>query len=271
MTTFDEAQIEDDSRPDPAGTMPSGKMVGAVVAAIKILRYMARTREPLGVSRIAKETGLNTSTTFNILRTLMLYDFVQFEQLSKTYTLSLGILEVAQAAMAVGGDIGVVRPAMERIAQQYGVTVTLWQPAGQDRKILIMAAQPRNSMRIQMAVGQRLPLLIGSTGRLFAAFSSMTQEQIEAQFDAIRWNGPITFAEFMEQVADARNQGWAVDSGNFAQGTVLLSTPVLNTNGHAALAVTATMFTGQYEAERAKDIVSDLQAFSAQTARILQD
>lgn len=252
-----------------ADSMSSGKMVGAVAAAIKILRYMAAAREPLGVSRIAKETGLNTSTTFNILRTLMLYDFVQFDQLSKTYMLSLGILEIAQAAMAIGGDIGIVRPAMERIAQEHGVTVTLWQPVGKDRKILIMAAQPRNSMRIQMAVGQRLPLLIGSTGRIFAAFSDMPEEEIRRQFDAIRWNGPLTFAEFMEQVNETREQGWAIDAGNFAQGTVLLSTPVKDAEGHAALAVTANMFTGQYDPERAKDIVRDLQAFSVRAARAL--
>ncbi|WP_195759792.1 IclR family transcriptional regulator [Paracoccus sp. S-4012] len=249
--------------------MSSGKMVGAVVAAIKILQFMAAAREPLGVSRIAKETGLNTSTTFNILRTLMLYDFVQFEQLSKTYTLSLGILGIAQAAMSIGGDIGTVRPAMERLAQEHGVTVTLWQPTGRDRKILIMAAQPRSSMRIQMAVGQRLPLLIGATGRIFAAFSEMSVDEIRRQFEAIRWNGPLTFKEFMEQVAEAREQGWAEDAGNFAQGTVLLSTPILDQDGHAALAVTANMFAGQYDPERAKDIIRDLEGFSRQAARAL--
>lgn len=252
-----------------ADSMSSGKMVGAVVAAIKILRFMAAVREPLGVSHIAKETGLNTSTTFNILRTLMLYDFVQFEQLSKTYILSLGILEIAQAAMAIGGDIGVVRPAMEKIAQEHSVTVTLWQPTARDRKILIMTAQPRNPMRIQMAIGQRLPLLIGSTGRIFAAFSDMDEAEIKAQFDQIRWNGPISFADYMVQVHEAREKGWAMDTGNFAQGTVLVSTPIYAPDGHAALAVTATMFTGQYDPGRAVDIVHDLEAFSQQAARAL--
>lgn len=252
-----------------ADSMQSGKMVGAVVAAIKILRYMAAVREPLGVSRIAKETDLNTSTTFNILRTLMLSDFVQFEPLSKTYMLSLGILEIAQAAMAIGGDIGILRPAMERIAQEHSVTVTIWQPVSRNRKILIMTAQPRNSMRIQMAVGQRLPLLIGATGRLFAAFSDFDEAEIKTQFEAIRWNGPVAFDDYMAQVAKARADGWARDEGNFAQGTVLLSVPVLDHNGHAALAVTATMFAGQYDAARGQDIIRDLKAFATQAARAL--
>jgi DNA-binding IclR family transcriptional regulator len=249
--------------------MSSGKLVGAVDSAMKILRYLSTTREPQRVSHIAKDTDLNTSTTFNILRTLMLHDVVQFEPLSKTYTLSLGILDIAQGAMAIGGDIGTVRPAMERIAQDHGVTVTLWQPMGRDRKILIMTAQPRNAMRIQMAVGQRLPLLIGSTGRVFAAFSSMETSEIRQQFKAIRWNGPISFEEFMAQVADSREKGWAMDAGNFAQGTVLVSTPVLNDEGKAVLAVTANMFAGQYDPAKAEGIIRDLKLFSQQAARTL--
>src|SRR5690606_26368654 len=52
------------------GDVAPGKVVGAVAGAIKILRYLADSRVPLGVSRIAKDTKLNTSTSFNILRTL---------------------------------------------------------------------------------------------------------------------------------------------------------------------------------------------------------
>lgn len=257
--------------PELAEAMSSGKVVGAVVGAIKILRYLAREMEPMGVSRIAKETGLNTSTTFNTLRTLMLYDFVQFDQLSKTYSLSLGIMEIARAATAIGGDIGVVRPAMERIAQEHGVTVTLWQPIGKDRKVLIMSAQPHNAMRIQMAVGQRLPLLVGATGRLFAAFSALTEAEIRRQFEAIRWDQPLSYAEFKDQVSETREKGWALDAGNFAQGTVLVSTPVLDLNGHAALAVTANMFAGQYSPDRAEGIVRDLKHFSELAARTLPE
>lgn len=263
-TTTDQAS---GGEPEARG---AGKVVGAVVGAIKILRYLAAAGEPVGVSRIAKDTKLNTSTTFNILRTLMAHDFVQFEPLSKTYQLSLGIMEIARAATAVGGDISSVFPLMERIAQKHGVTVTLWQPVGKERKVLIMAAHTRNAMRIQMAVGQRLPLLLGATGRLFAAYSDMSKDEVKRQFSAIRWNGTLTFKDFMAQCAEAKARGYALDDGNFAVGTVLLSVPILDRDGHASMAVTANMFAGQYGPERAHGIVGDLQSFAEQVSRILQ-
>jgi DNA-binding IclR family transcriptional regulator len=247
----------------------SGKLVGAVAGAIKILRYLAEAREPVGVSRIAKETKLNTSTTFNILRTLMLDDFVQFDQLSKTYLLSLGIMDIAHGAAAISGDVGMILRMMERVANAHGVTVTLWQPVRRDRKVLIMAAHTRNAMRIQMTVGQRLPLLIGATGRIFAAFSDMSREELRRQFNAIRWDNPLTFEGFMAQVAETRETGWAIDEGNFFVGTVLVSTPIFDREGHATMAVTANMFAGQYNLARRDEIVRDLKSLSDQAARIV--
>jgi DNA-binding IclR family transcriptional regulator len=248
--------------------MASGKMVGAVVGAIKILRYLSEAQQAVGVSHIAKDTKLNTSTTFNILRTLAMHYFVQFDPMAKTYMLSLGIMEIAKGATMIGGDIGIVRPMMERIANDHGVTVTLWQPVGNNRKVLIMTAHTRNVMRIQMAVGQRLPLLVGATGRLFAAFGTATEEELREQFDAIRWERSFTFKEFMAQVADAREKGWALDDGYFAAGTVLMSTPILDRNGHAIMAVTANMFAGQYDPKRAEAIIRDLKILSDQVGRL---
>lgn len=250
-------------------TMSSGKVVGAVVNAIKILRYLSETEEPVGVSRIAKDTKLNTSTTFNILRTLAMHDFVRFDPVTKTYSLSLGIMEIAKGATALAGDLGAVQPLLQHVAQTHGVTITLWQPIGNNRKLLIMSAHARSTMRIQMAVGQRLPLYIGSTGRLFAAFSDASEARLKRDFKSIRWSTPLTFEQFMEDTREAKKTGWAIDRGNFASGTVLISVPVLDSEGHAAMAVTANMFAGQYSPEMADKIVADLKDFAAQVARIL--
>jgi DNA-binding IclR family transcriptional regulator len=259
-----------DAAPDIAGrTDAPGKVVGAVAGAIKILRYLSDTHSPVGVSKIAKETQLNTSTSFNILRTLAMNDFVDFDPLSKTYSLSLGIMEIAKGATALGGEFGLIQPLMERVANTHGITLTLWQPLRRDRKVLIMAAHTRNAMRIQMAVGQILPLLVGSNGRLFAAFGNFSEKEIRKQFDAIRWDGPLTFAAYMAQVAQTKKRGWAIDEGNYAIGTTLISTPIFRRDGQVAMAVTAVMFSGQYNPEKADGIVDDLKTFSEQAARII--
>ena len=51
-------------------TRGTQKFVGAVENAISILRFLTHDYAASGVARIARETGINVSTTFNILRTL---------------------------------------------------------------------------------------------------------------------------------------------------------------------------------------------------------
>lgn len=248
--------------------LPSGKIVGAVASAIAILRYLNNAPGPLGVTKIAADTRINTSTCFNILKTLASEGLVDFNPLNKTYAISLGILDLARGATALGADIETARPRMEQIAHDHGLTLTLWQPIGEDRKVLVMGAMTRSAIRIQMAIGQRLPRLIGATGRCFAAFSRMTEEEQRRQFDRIRWNVPMSYNEFREQVAETARTGWSRDVGNFASGTLSIALPVLDKDGVAVMAVTATMFAGQYDDARTSAIVEDLRGLSALLSRI---
>ncbi|WP_170990205.1 IclR family transcriptional regulator [Aquamicrobium sp. LC103] len=255
---------------DAAKIAPSGKLVGAVTGAVKILRYLSNAREPVGVSRIAKDTKVNTSTCFNILRTLAVEDLVTFDPLSKTYSISLGIMELARGATALGGDLSVVRPLMERIANARNVTLTLWQPVSASRKVLVYSALARSAMRIHMAIGQRMPLFIGATGRLFAAFTDISERELETRFREINWNLPLTFDEFRKQVEEARESGWARDDGNFAAGTMSIAVPILDRDGVAVMAVTATMFAGHYSDDSLPELVNDLREVAAYVARVIE-
>lgn len=239
--------------------LPTGKLVGAVASAIKILRYLSVAPEPVGVTRIAKDLKLNPSTCFNILRTLAAEDFVYFEPSGKTYVIGWGVMDLARGATTAHGDISTVRPQMDRIAQEHGVTVTLWQRISPRRKMLILSAVTRNAIRIQMAVGQRLPIFHGATGRVLAAHSGLSREEIRQRFDEIRWDQPISCEEFVAQVEEARRSGWALDDGNFAAGIRSVAVAVVGDNGEANLAVNATMFAGQYDSERAEAVIADLK------------
>lgn len=71
----------------PVGESETAGLVGSVVQALSVLRHIARTREPQGVTAIARALGLNPSSTFNILRTLVAEGFVERDDATKTYIL----------------------------------------------------------------------------------------------------------------------------------------------------------------------------------------
>lgn len=242
--------------------MDTGKPVGAVLNGLKILRFLSRTATPVSLTQIVQELEINTSTGFNILRTLVQEDYVRFDPQGKVYSIGLGVMELVRGAAAVAGDINAVRPIMDRIAREHNVTVTLWRRITTDRMVLVLEALGTGNMRIKMSVGQRLPLMIGAAGRVMVGRAGLSQDEMRRQFASLRWDHPLSFEEFMAQVDEATERGWGLDDENYALGTASIAVPVGGDRGGEGggplMAVTATMFASQCSPERAARIAAAL-------------
>ncbi|SMH38051.1 IclR family transcriptional regulator [Azospirillum agricola] len=243
---------------DPADAEAAGKPVGAVLNCVKILKLLSRAAAPVSLTHIVQELGMNTSTGFNILRTLVQEDYVRFDPQAKVYSIGLGVMELARGAATVAGDINLVRPLMERVARDHGVTVTLWRRIAADRMMLVLEAQGTGNMRIRMDVGQRLPLTIGAAGRAMVPHAGLPEAELRRQFAALRWDRPLSFEDFMVEVAETERRGWALDNGNYALGTASIAVPIVNAQGGPLMACTATMFLSRFDEARAAGIAEAL-------------
>jgi hypothetical protein len=102
------------SRPDrstqPAPVALVAQRSPAVSQAARILRCLSTAPAPLGVSAVARELGLSPSSCFNILRTLVAEGLLAFDPVAKTYSLGLGLVEIASSALGMG-YLDLIRPA----------------------------------------------------------------------------------------------------------------------------------------------------------------
>ena len=103
-------------------------------------------------------------------------------------------------------------------------------------------------MRIHMSLGQRVPMLVGGVGRAFAAKLGLTEEELRSQFAMLRWQSPIRFEEYLEQVEDARRRGYAIDRNNFAAGVTVIASALCDARSTVGYGVSAIMFSGQVDA-----------------------
>lgn len=231
----------------PAPTRGSNfKPVGAVVAGLAVLRYLAASPTPTPLSRITRDVGLNPSTCLNILRTLTQENYVSFDPNSKLYAMGLGALELVSGVLAHGGDLSSVRMLMDDISREEGATVTLWRRISDRRIMLMLESLPAGNVSIKMNIGQRLPLLIGAAGRLMAGYTKMSDAELRQQFKSLRLDHPMTFKEFQSEVSEAVERGYAIDESHFFAGTSSVAVPVLNSNDEATFALTATVFAGRF-------------------------
>ncbi len=257
-----------DTPPEPERIRHAGD-VPAVAGAVQILRCLAETEAPVGVTQLARKLGLNTSTCFNILRTLVRADLVCADPDAKTYTLGLGLLDLARVAFAQGIDFGFAQPLMRQLAIRHGVTVTLWKPSGPDRMVLTSVAENDGVMRIRMSVGQRLPLLIGAMGRLNAAHGGMQEAELRRRFASLRWRRPFRFEEFAAEVELARQCGWAIDDGDFVGGVTTVSAPVIEVGSTIQAIISASMFAGQHDDSAINLIGSELADICHDVRRVI--
>src|SRR5690606_13324354 len=102
------------------------QLVGSIVHAVAVLRYLSETDEPLGVTAIAKALQISPSSCYNIVRTLVSEGLLEFDSRRKTYSIGLGTVELASRALSRNDIFPFVRQRLERIANEHELTAILW-------------------------------------------------------------------------------------------------------------------------------------------------
>src|SRR5258707_4447778 len=82
--------------------------VPAVERAFAIIRVLA-AKGPLSLADVVGDSGLNKSTAFYILRTLVNLDVVAYDERSRTYTLGPTLMELGMSASGQFSEIAVAK------------------------------------------------------------------------------------------------------------------------------------------------------------------
>ena len=212
----------------------------AISRAAAVMRLLGKSDAPLGVQSIARELGLVPSTCLHVLRALVAEEFVSFDADTKRYSLEAGVLTLARHWLRRNQFTDLAQPVLERMAQQFGVTMLGVHIVGLDHIIVVAIAQSGQNLQLSTQIGSRFPALISATGRCIAAFGDHPEAEIEERFRALRWDDPPSLRDWKAQVATTREQGYAVDAGNYIAGVTVVAAPVWKTRtklSHALVAL----------------------------------
>ena len=236
------------------------KMVGAVEQAFRILRVLAAAAAPLGVSAIAREAQVNPSTAFNILRTLVAERVVSFDELSKTYTLGSGLLDLSRK-LHERSVVHEIRGDLNKLAAETNCLVGLWQ-CDEGRMILIERAVGGRAIRLDMDIKQRLPTFAGAVGRAYAAACRLTDAQIREGFKPLRWVGEITAKTFIAEVREAERNGYALDRETLYPGVVSIGSIILDREGTPIFGLTASDIANNLDEQRIKRVGEEMASLA---------
>ena len=223
----------------------------AISRAAAVLRLLGKSEAPLGLNPIARELGINPSTCLYVLRALVAEELVSFDADTKRYALDAGVLTLARQWLRRNRFPDLAQPMLDRLADQFGVTMLGVQIIGLDHIIAVAVAQA-GTFQLSVQVGNRFPALISATGRCIAAFGNYPQAEIAARFATLRWEDPPAYADWLAQVEQTRRQGLGVDEGNYISGVTVLAAPVWRGKGRPSHALVAIGVGTALKARRAE-------------------
>ncbi|AMO77643.1 helix-turn-helix domain-containing protein [Pseudomonas sp. R3.Fl] len=247
----------------------SSVTVKPVANAIRILRHLSQSGAPERSVDIARRLSINPSTCFNILRTLAMEDVIDFNPMSKRYSAGLGLARLVGQLVTQGQRVQLVKPLLQEFAARMQVTITLWRRMGEDRIVIVSSAASPADVRIDMAEGQRFPMLMGASGRLFSTQLDLDTPAFEDIYHRIRWARHLPIETYREEVHLAAERGWAVDDGYFSVGIQAVAAPVYSPEGAIDFTVSAVMFRGQRDDEGVGELAAELIEFCTSLAGIL--
>ena len=204
---------------------PLAKPVGAVAAALRILRCIGRNGESMRLSDIVREEGINPSTALNILRTLEHEGLVDFDVRTKRYALGDGLTELAAPVLGRRDAGQRITRALAAAAQELGAAIGLWRRVGNELE-LVRTGESSDVMRLSFTVGRRLPMFVGAMGRLVAARGTWSDAMLRQGFDAVSWTDAPTYAEWRNQVDETRSSHTGIDRGTVTAGILGVAVPV---------------------------------------------
>lgn len=244
-------------------------IVGSVVQALNLLRYLADAPRPMGVNGIARQLGISQSSCFNLLKTLAAEGFADFDPATKHYSLGAAMSQLTRKAQGADAAIRLMRPRLEDIAGEFHIASGLWRVSPAGRLVLVDFVASELATRIHMTVGQRLPMFIGAMGRCVAAYADITRDELKRAYGELQWARAPGFDRYCREAEQVHRQGWATDDGDFIRGIQTIAAPIVDHRSNVRFCIANTLFQEQHDAATVKRIMGATAVCARQASETL--
>ena len=228
----------DDVAGDPTFSPQSG--IAAVDRAVAVLDAFTRGQLRLGVSDIARATGLSTSTAHRVLAALSAHGLVT--KVGPNYALGPRILQLAAAARDTGNLTAVARPMMTQLRDATGETVGLHVIKGGSRFVIDQVESTQPLRRTYTEWGQPIPLYQGAPSRVLLAYADehTVASVLAGPFESVTSSTVIDADELSREIDLIRQNGYTFSFEERVAGIRSIAVPLRDYTGTVVAAMSVT-------------------------------
>lgn len=255
-----------------------GDLLHSVQRALRVLSLIADHPQGLSAREISNALGLNISTCYHILNTLVASGYIDRHPRSQIYLLGPQIpflnnafvqgLANQDPSLQLGDDVwSTVTPLVGRLRSiLYRLTEQTQEPSymacWRYGEIILQAIveAPQAAKVTKLYVGYQGQAHCHALGKILLAYSDPALVEHYLDAHPLTPFGPNTIVnrlEFIDELNDIVRQGYSVDREEFAPGTCCIAAPVFTPQGQVAAAL-AISFTPDILAKRSEWLITQV-------------
>lgn len=227
-----------------------------------ILTLLSSANKPLSVSQLSRELNAPKSSTFEILSTMVVKGFLEFDDDLKTYKPGIKLFEVGAAYLNNTDLTKEARPYLESLVKRTGETAFL-ATASDGYVVYLDKVEAPSSIRTTANLGMRNPMYLTGLGKaLLAAYPDQKIAEIMSNqtFTPITSNSITDFDSLMVNLNEIRQRGYSIDNRENEEDVFCIAVPIWDYSDQPFAAISiaglATRMTEKHAKEYAVDLIN---------------
>lgn len=213
--------------------------IQSVTKALKLLQALDAHGGWLGVRELARKLDLAAPTTHNILNTLRLTSFVEYNAETRQYRLGMAAIRLGEGADPLNQMRLFARPYIEALANEFDETViaATWL---NDQMVVVDWIQAEHPLAVTHSHGVIDHPIIFASGRVLLAYQPRpVQLRYAAREDLSKFgpNSPLTPDDMLALLAGIVSDGFAITTNVANSGIAAVAAPVFDANQRPMLAI----------------------------------
>jgi DNA-binding IclR family transcriptional regulator len=215
-----------------------GPATETVDLSLSLLEHLASSREPIGVSELAREFASSKATVYRHLQALVLHGFVHQEPTTMRYAAGIKLFVLGERLRERFDVLAVAREEMASLREETRQPVTL-STLVENQVVVLEVLQGQAIVNFGTQPGTVLDLHASAHGNVALAFGpeGLMEHCLARPLKAWTPQTICSSNALRRAVAQVRAQGWATAPNRVVQGVNGLAAPLFNHTGAYAGAV----------------------------------
>jgi len=240
--------------------------------ALQILEGMTRIPTPARLQDIARSLRMPQSTLLRFLNTFMDFGYVNQDQDTSCYYLTLKLAEIGSRILDSFPFQNSLAKYVKKVAHQFNESASLCIEHDMQMVYVVTQDSPSRMLQTLHHIGHIAPMHATGVGKLHLLnYTEIKLRELEKRFGFAKFTGhTITDIDSLKkEVAQIQKQGYALDNEECEEGVRCIAVPIRNFSDEVVAAISLSAPVARLDKQRIEEIIQYLKNIGIEASKEL--